>query len=249
MSEKESFPITPSPKVNTLSNILVRNDADNAELMRLRTSAREEALASPRTTTSRDKAISDNKRDGDAERLRGYVECPTNTEEIEWFLQQITNRDAALREARAEIEQLQKIKAGYMEIIWGAAEANESLTNHNAAMAEVVQAARNLAAEAAFVARMLPNASDLTNKAKLTQEALARLDSAPADEGWRPIETAPKDTTQGDFLIANFNTRGDCCWIAVVRNPHNHHGMTIATHWAMMFYPAPPPAPREDEHE
>lgn len=49
---------------------------------------------------------------------------------------------------------------------------------------------------------------------------------------WQPIESAPSlENWRGDILIARFNGRGDCCWVTMVRNPINHHGMTIASHW------------------
>lgn len=54
---------------------------------------------------------------------------------------------------------------------------------------------------------------------------------------WCPIETAPWDTTDGDFLISSWNRRGDCNWVQIVRNPHNHMGMRVATHWARLFEP------------
>ncbi len=70
------------------------------------------------------------------------------------------------------------------------------------------------------------------------QNLAHELDEARAQSGWRPIETAPKDTTQGDFLITLFNSRGDSCWVQIVRNPIHHHGMSIASHWMPM--PEPP---------
>jgi hypothetical protein len=88
-------------------------------------------------------------------------------------------------------------------------------------------------------------ARDAERRGMITHDphvAIARYDAAEKDYGWLPIETSPVDTTQGDFLIANFNSRGDCCWITIVRNPKNHHGMTIATHWARMFYPQESPS-------
>jgi hypothetical protein len=55
--------------------------------------------------------------------------------------------------------------------------------------------------------------------------------STEAGGAWQPIETAPKDTSEGDFLITLRNSRGDFCWVQIVRNPRNHHGMSIASHW------------------
>jgi hypothetical protein len=59
----------------------------------------------------------------------------------------------------------------------------------------------------------------------------------PPRSDWRDIASAPTDTTQGDFLITLFN-RGNYCWVQIVRNPTNHHGMSIASHW--MPLPDPP---------
>lgn len=54
---------------------------------------------------------------------------------------------------------------------------------------------------------------------------------------WMPIESAPQDTTEGDFLIACWTRHGDCAWVQLVRNPNNHHGLSIATHWAALIAP------------
>lgn len=54
---------------------------------------------------------------------------------------------------------------------------------------------------------------------------------------WLPIETAPEDTSQGDFLISHWNRRGDLAWINICRNPQNNLGMATATHWARLFEP------------
>lgn len=54
---------------------------------------------------------------------------------------------------------------------------------------------------------------------------------------WKPIESAPVDTSKGDFLISCWTAQGDCAWVQLVRNPKNHHGMTIASHWAGLGIP------------
>lgn len=58
--------------------------------------------------------------------------------------------------------------------------------------------------------------------------------------GWQTIESAPKDTAQGDFLISLWNSQGDCCWVNIVRNPNGHMGLKIATHWMPLGAPSNP---------
>lgn len=74
---------------------------------------------------------------------------------------------------------------------------------------------------------------------KCRDEIRAAL-AAEDESGWRDIKTAPSDTTKGDFLIGLWNSQGDCCWVQLVRNPTNHHGMSIASHWMPLSDPVPP---------
>lgn len=189
-------------------------------------------------------------------------------------------RDAALCEARAEIENLQSDAANDLchmrsmeeserqvyEIIGikrGQDNWDEFLERlrvqlarisvHNAALAEVVQAARKILSIGDGVALMDGLPRRMRNALVELRKALVHLDSAPADEGWRPIETAPKDGTLLDLWAYEPGMPG--CRIADARwHPSDDRWINkrlfplrktaVVTHWRPL--PAPPPAPREE---
>lgn len=157
--------------------------------------------------------MSDTPRDGDAERLselrQDWLSAPIvdgrrsrpkgqfiSWRDIDLLLRELDSRDAALREARSEIENLKcDISRALAAASGEAAEVNR-LREHSAAKDEVVEAARRVCN---------PNAPRVESTVLLTV-ALARLDAAPEGEHIAVPDPASDSAGRGDGHRRRYGT-------------------------------------------